>query len=152
VAKSVPTGGGTARRPEPAHTVLVIEDEVPIRNAVRFILDEEGYTVLEAPNGLVALDLLRASEGPLVVLLDQIMPEMSGAELLRAVAAEPELGARHAYIIFSASQEFSAPTAQVHLPDKRLVYLPKPFELDDLIAVVEQAAQYLNGESGPHHA
>ncbi|HEV2460055.1 MAG TPA: hypothetical protein VGS80_16990, partial [Ktedonobacterales bacterium] len=68
MAKSVPIGGGTARRPEPARTVLVVEDEEPIRNAVRFVLDEEGYAVLEAPNGIVALDLLRASDGPLVVL------------------------------------------------------------------------------------
>jgi CheY-like chemotaxis protein len=132
--------------------VLVVEDEDPIRNAVRFILDNEGYAVLEAPNGLVALDLLRASDGPLVVLLDQFMPEMSGAELLRMVAAEPELGARHAYIIFSASQELSAPTMRRYLPGKRLFDLPKPFELDDLVAVVEQAAQYLDSEPGPQRA
>jgi two-component system, OmpR family, KDP operon response regulator KdpE len=146
MAKSVAVGDGTARRPEPARTVLVIEDEEPIRNAVRFILDEEGYAVLEAPNGRVGLDLLRANDGPLVVLLDQFMPEMSGAELLRAVAAEPELGARHAYIIFSASQELSAPTMRRYLPGKRLFDLPKPFDIDDLVAVVEQAARHVEGE------
>lgn len=147
-----PSEGGTTRRPKLARTVLVIEDEEPIRNAVRFILDNEGYAVLEAPNGIVALDLLRASEEPLVVLVDQLMPEMSGAELLQAVAAEPVLAARDAYIIFTASQEFSAPTMRRYLPGKQLFDLPKPFDIDDLVAVVEQAACYLDGEPGPQWA
>jgi two-component system, response regulator, stage 0 sporulation protein F len=132
--------------------VLVVEDEEPIRNAVRFILDEEGYAVLEAPNGIVALDLLRTSDEPLVVLLDQLMPDMSGIELLRVVAAEPVLVARHAFIIFSASSEFWVPTAKVYLPGRRLFALPKPFDIDDLVAVVEQAARYLDGEPGLHRA
>ena len=46
-----------------ARTVLVIDDEEPIRDAVRTILEEEGYTVLDAPDGLVGLELLRTSEG-----------------------------------------------------------------------------------------
>ena len=125
---------------------MVVEDEEPIRNAVRFILDEEGYAVLEAPNGIVALDLLRASDGPLVVLLDQLMPDMSGIELLRVVAVEPELAARHAFIIFSASSEFWVPTAQVYLSGRRLFALSKPFNFDDLVAVVEQATYHLECE------
>jgi CheY-like chemotaxis protein len=146
MGKGVPVEGGAAKRTQPARTVLIVDDEEPIRNAVRFILDEEDYAVLEAPNGIVALDLLRTSEGPLVVLLDQLMPDMSGIELLRVVAAEPDVADRHAFIIFSASSEFSAPTVQVYLPGKRFFDLPKPFDLDDLIAVVEQAARDLEGE------
>jgi two-component system, OmpR family, KDP operon response regulator KdpE len=124
-------------------TVLVIDDEQPIRTAVRFILEDEGYAVLEAPDGRVGLDLLRESDRPLIVLVDLLMPTLSGSELLHLVAHEPALAARHAFIVFSAAGEVSAPTMPFSVPHQRLFYLPKPFDLDDLVAVVEQAARYL---------
>ena len=130
----------------PARTVLVIDDEEPIRDAVRMVLEEEGYAVLEAPDGRDGLKLLRTAERPLVVLLDLMMPGMSGIRVLRAVAAEPAVAARHAYIIFSAASAFSAPTLNLYLPGKDLFDLPKPFSLDDLSAVVGQAALQLSGE------
>jgi DNA-binding response OmpR family regulator len=130
----------------PAHTVLIIDDEEPIRDAVRFILDEANYAVLEAPDGRAGLDVLRASDEPLVVLLDLMMPGMSGIELLRSLSAEPAVAARHAYIIFSAARAFTAPTLQFFMPGKRLFDLPKPFNLDELIAIVELAVQQLESE------
>jgi CheY-like chemotaxis protein len=136
--------------PTPTRTVLVIDDEEPICTAVRFILEEEGYAVLEAPDGRVGLELLRKSDRPLVVLLDLRTPNLSGIQLLGTVAGEPALADRHACILFSASQEFSAPTIRAsYLPGKRLFDLPKPFDLDDLIAVVEQAARQLEGDREP---
>ncbi len=125
-------------------SVLIIDDEDPIRYAVRFVLEEAGYMVLEAPNGREGLDVLHASVEPLVVLLDLMMPSMSGIELLHAVAAEPTLASRDAYIIFPAARAFSAPTVRFYLPGKRLFDLPKPFDLDDLVAIVEQAALQLD--------
>jgi DNA-binding response OmpR family regulator len=130
----------------PAHTVLIIDDEEPIRDAVRFILDEAGFAVVEAPDGREGLALLRASDEPRVVLLDLMMPGMSGIELLRALSTEPTVADRHAYIIFSAARAFSAPTLQFFMPGKRLFDLPKPFNLDELIAIVELAMQQLDGE------
>jgi DNA-binding response OmpR family regulator len=130
----------------PAHTVLIIDDEEPIRDAVRFILDEANYAVLEAPDGREGLDVLRASDEPLVVLLDLMMPGMSGIELLRSLSAEPAVAARHAYIIFSAARAFTVPTLQFFMPGKRLFDLPKPFNLDELIAIVELAVQQLESE------
>jgi CheY-like chemotaxis protein len=144
--KSAPVTGRTGRKPVPVHTVLIIDDEEPIRDAVRFILDEADYAVQEAPDGREGLELLRASKTPLVVLLDLMMPGMSGIELLRTLSAEPEMAARHAYIIFSAARAFSTPTLQFYLPGKRLFDLPKPFNLDELIAIVELAVQQLDGE------
>ncbi|HEV2458769.1 MAG TPA: response regulator [Ktedonobacterales bacterium] len=132
--------------PTPTRTVLIIDDEAPIRTAVRFILEEEGYAVLEAPDGRVGLDLLRASDGPLIVLLDLLLPTMSGVVLLHSLAAELTLAERHAFIIFSATRAFSAPTLQSYLPGKRLFDLPKPFDVDDLVAIVGQAVRQLEGE------
>jgi CheY-like chemotaxis protein len=81
-----------------------------------------------------------------------MMPGMSGIELLRAVAADPPLNARHAYIIFSAARAFTAPTLHFYLPGKRLFDLPKPFDLDKLVAVVDQAARQLERESAERTA
>ncbi|HKS69408.1 MAG TPA: response regulator [Ktedonobacterales bacterium] len=133
--------------PAHARTVLVIDDEDAIRDVVRMFLHDEGYAVLEAPNGVVGLNLLRASSAPLVVLLDLMMPRMGGLEVLRALAAEPEIASRHAVIICSATRAFYPADLNFVLPGKRLLDLPKPFDLDDLLAVVEQAAQQLGRDS-----
>jgi CheY-like chemotaxis protein len=136
--------------PEPARAVLIIDDEEPIRDAVRFILDDAGFAVLEAPDGRAGLDLLHTSNAPLVVLLDLMMPNMSGIELMHRVAADPILSERDAYIIFSAARAFSAPTPlRYYVLGKQLFALAKPFNLDDLVAVVEQAACYLDDAPGP---
>ncbi len=128
-------------------TVLVIDDEEAIRLGVRMTLEDAGYTVLEAADGLEGLNLLRSTDEPLVVLLDLMMPSMSGLQLLHAVGTEPEVCARHAFIIFSAARAFSTPTLNFYLPGKRLFDLPKPFNLDHLVAIVEQAARQLDSES-----
>src|SRR5437867_1078963 len=63
--------------------VLIVEDDTEIREALRDLLTEHGYRVLEAANGLEALSLVeRLPEPPCVVLLDLMMPVMTGWELL----------------------------------------------------------------------
>lgn len=127
----------------PKRTILIIDDEEAVRSAVHLTLEDGGYRVLEAPNGLAGLDHLRTATEPLVVLLDLMMPSMSGLELLHALATEPEVGARHAFIIFTAASAFSASTLVFYLPSKRLFDLPKPFDIDQLISVVELAERQL---------
>jgi PAS domain S-box-containing protein len=68
--------------------VLVVEDEDGIREVARRILDRRGYTVLTAPGGAEALELVRARDGPIDLLItDVIMPRMMGPELAGEVAA-----------------------------------------------------------------
>ncbi|HKV86254.1 MAG TPA: response regulator [Ktedonobacterales bacterium] len=124
-----------------SHVVLVIDDEETIRGAVRLALEDVGYAVVEAPNGRVGLDELRASDEPMVVLLDLMMPGGSGLELLTKVHAEPEIAARHVFIIFTAARAFPPATLHAILPERRLFNLPKPFALDDLVATVNEAAR-----------
>jgi two-component system KDP operon response regulator KdpE len=131
----------------PVRSVLIVDDEEPTRDAVRLILEEAGFTVLDVPNGRAGLDVLRGRDSPLVVLLDLMMPGMSGVELLHAVATEPTLAHRDAYIIFTAARAFSAATVRFFLPRKRMFDLPKPFDLDDLVSIVEQAALLLDREA-----
>ena len=69
-------------------TVLVVDDEFGIVDVVETILADEGYRVLTACNGKQGLVRL-SEERPDVVLLDLMMPILGGAEMLRAMAAEP---------------------------------------------------------------
>jgi CheY-like chemotaxis protein len=69
-------------------TVLVVDDEFGIVDVLETILIDEGYRVLTACNGKQGLVRLSA-EKPDVVLLDFMMPILGGAEMLRAMAAEP---------------------------------------------------------------
>jgi CheY-like chemotaxis protein len=61
--------------------VLVVDDDAEVRALFRRMLEPEGYTVVEAPNGRVALDRLREIS-PGVILLDLMMPEMDGFEFV----------------------------------------------------------------------
>ncbi len=65
-------------------TILVVDDEPRIRDFVRMNLELEHYTVIEASNGVEALDQLR-EHLPDLVVLDVMMPEMDGFETLRAI-------------------------------------------------------------------
>ncbi len=83
-------------------TVLIIDDDCYLRQGLRLLLEEEGYTVLEAANGAAGLDILRTSEERLVVLLDLMMPDMSGDEVLNVALADRCLAHWHAYIMMTA--------------------------------------------------
>jgi CheY-like chemotaxis protein len=61
--------------------VLVVDDDVTLRQLLRRMLEPEGYTVVEAENGRVALDRLR-QVSPSLILLDLMMPEMDGFEFV----------------------------------------------------------------------
>ncbi len=68
--------------------VLVVEDDVDLREAVYALLDEAGVAVIRADDGEEALDLLRSGLRPAVVLLDLMMPRMNGLEFRRQQLAE----------------------------------------------------------------
>jgi DNA-binding response OmpR family regulator len=119
-------------------------DDDAIRWALREALEQEGYTVSEAPDGQLALDQLLVSPHELVVLLDVMMPGMDGLTLLQRIAAEASVVKRHVYIVMTARrQTFPAPAVQV-FQQLGVHVIQKPFELDTLVAAVEQAASGLS--------
>jgi len=74
------------------HTVLVVEDDLDVRQALMEILEEHGFTALGACDGAEALILLaRATELPCVILLDLMMPVMDGASFREAQRRDPRL-------------------------------------------------------------
>jgi CheY-like chemotaxis protein len=74
---------------QPSHTtVLVLDDEESVRRLVTAVLASAGYNVLPAANGAHAVDIARAHEGPIHLLItDVTMPEMDGREAATAITA-----------------------------------------------------------------
>lgn len=83
-------------------TVLIVDDDHHLRRSLRLLLEEEGFAVLEAANGAAGLDILRKSAERMVVLLDLMMPEMSGDEVLNIALADRRLAHWHTYILMTA--------------------------------------------------
>ncbi len=72
-------------------TILVVDDEPLIAMALEATLDDAGYSIVTAANGRQALERLSETPRPDLVLLDMMMPVMSGPAMLAAMAAHPDL-------------------------------------------------------------
>ena len=115
-------------------TILLVEDEEGLRALNARGLASRGYTVLEAGNGVEAIDLLEKFDGQIdLVVSDVVMPEMDGPTLARELRSRnPDLK-----IIFVSG--YAEDAFQKHLPDHgQYAFLPKPFTLKQLVAAVKE--------------
>jgi len=88
-AEEAPATAARAATPQGTETILLVEDLEPLRAMIRELLDQQGYTVLEAEAGQEALETARKHSGPIHLLLtDVVMPRMSGRELAERLARE----------------------------------------------------------------
>lgn len=113
--------------------VLVIEDDPTIQLSLQVLLENEGYVVNQALTGQQALDKLGPLDPktfPRVVLLDLMLPDMSGEDLLAGVLSSEKLIGLPVVIISAAAD---APRIAIKY-HKQL--LKKPFELDTVLEVV----------------
>jgi len=114
--------------------VLVVEDEDSLREVIEVLVSIEGCDVKSAANGSQALELLEDDWQPDLILLDLYMPGMSGRDFVERYRSRPEPHAP--IIVLSGTSE----TPQ-ELQDLGCAgWLPKPFNVDDLLAVVAQYA------------
>ena len=114
-------------------TVLVCDDDASVVEVVRTMLEQRGYRVLEATSGKQALERA-ASERPDVILLDLLMPRMSGWETASALRAQPETHHIPVIALSVLSQdEAEAPQAPL------FAWLQKPVNEDALFATLERA-------------
>jgi DNA-binding response OmpR family regulator len=121
-------GTGDKRRP----VVLVVDDDLGVRESLQETLRDD-YEVLEAADGQTALDIVR--DRPVdVVLLDILMPGLDGIEVLKHLRQE---GCRARVILVTAVSAISSVVAAMKLG--AFDYVTKPFEPDDLLALVERA-------------
>ncbi|MBV9605137.1 MAG: response regulator [Solirubrobacterales bacterium] len=118
-----------------AEVVLVVEDEDAIREVARRVLERGGYQVLSAPGGPQALELVRERDGPIDLLLtDVIMPRMMGHELAAEVAAlRPSTRVMY---MSGYAQPLIGPDQGV---PSDVVLIEKPFTEQTLLVKVQEA-------------
>jgi signal transduction histidine kinase len=127
---AVPRTGGGA-------TVLVVDDERTVRELTARMIERLGHRVLTAADGVEALERAAAHDGPLHVLLtDVVMPRMGGRELAQALRERrPELR-----VIFSTGYAEEAVQANGHV-DRGTCVLPKPYALAELEAKLREVLE-----------
>jgi two-component system alkaline phosphatase synthesis response regulator PhoP len=123
--------------------VLIVDDDFDIREVTRFWLEEIGYTVAEAWDGIMALEYLRYHLEPHVVLLDYMMPRLDGGQLLQVVAEEQGRLAAHTYLLLTASDRTVSATLQALLARLHVPWLSKPFDWGELEEMVARLATRL---------
>jgi CheY-like chemotaxis protein len=111
----------------PATCALVVDDERDLRDNIAELLELEGYSVCKARNGKEALEVA-ASAHPGIVLLDLMMPVMSGWEVLSEMSRDDELR-RIPVIVISAHPA----------PPQGVTVIPKPFRVERLLEAIRDA-------------
>jgi len=121
--------------PGGTETVLLVEDAEALRLLVRELLENAGYTVLDADSPDQALFMVESIPGPIHLLLtDMVMPRMNGQELARRIAAlKPE-----ARVVFMSGYSDQAMGDQGTLAPGAL-FLQKPFTMDALLKTIRRA-------------
>ncbi len=114
-------------------TVLIVDDEQPIVDLVRFTLEDEQVQVVEARDGVQALEAAR-THLPDLIFLDVRMPRLGGFEVCRRLRQEPGLGKSKIVMLTAASQEADRAQGQAAGADE---YLTKPFSPLKLLTLVQ---------------
>ena len=112
-----------------SHTILLVEDEMELREMMQEALELNGYVVVAASNGQEALDAIGRIDDICVVVLDLLMPEMNGWDFFAAMRARPELA--HIPVIVHTSAPNQAPVGATRV-------LQKPTKLVRLLSVVQE--------------
>jgi two-component system KDP operon response regulator KdpE len=115
--------------------VLVVDDEPPIRKLLRMGLSTQGYDILDAPNGKVALELI--AQKPDLVILDLGLPDIEGLELLRQIRQKNE---GVPIVVLSSRGEEDAKVQALDLGADD--YVTKPFGMDELLARIRAALRH----------
>lgn len=111
--------------------VLVVDDDPSIRRMMIAALRREGYTFIEAANGREALEQMRQVH-PTVVILDLMMPMVSGWDVLRERSSDPDLFSIPV-IVVSANRTAELASA---VDQGICAFLPKPFDINVLTSLV----------------
>lgn len=133
VTKAGPPDGGT---PDPVamderRTILVVEDDFDVRESLEDTLEDEGYRVASAADGLEALEWLRSHPAPALILLDWMMPRCDGAQFLEQRKVDPAIAAIPV-VLLTADIQKSGKTEAL----RGQACLTKPVMLPDLLAAV----------------
>lgn len=111
-------------------TILIVEDDLDIRNTIQDALEIEGYNVLTASNGKEALEILEKSEKPCLILMDLMMPVMGGRECIDILKKDIRLASIPIFVISSIADKQNTIGA--------VGFIKKPADLNILLKMVQQ--------------
>ncbi len=111
--------------------ILVVDDEADIRRIIRILLESRGYRVLEAPNGKLAVEAVKKEPDVDLILLDIMMPELSGIEASREIR---QFSSAPILFLTARTQEQDKQEAYSSGGDD---YLAKPFSHGELLMKVD---------------
>lgn len=117
-----------------SHKILVIDDSRVIRNMVKDMLPKGNFQVLEAKDGLEGINTIR-QERPNLIMLDFLLPRMSGWEVFQQIQAQPDL--RAPLVLMSGRKE--EVTEKLQEPFEYFEFIEKPFEQKELVEAIKSA-------------
>lgn len=117
--------------------ILVIDDSKVIRVKVRDMLPTGNFEVLEAQDGLEGLSLIK-KENPNLIMLDFLLPKMSGWEVFQEIQKSPTLQKIPLVLMSGRKEEV---TEKITEPFKYFSFVEKPFEKNQLVAAIKDAMQ-----------
>jgi two-component system, OmpR family, response regulator RegX3 len=120
---------GSATETNPAPRILIVEDEESLADSVRYNLEREGFSVSVAIDGRLALDRFR-DEQPALVILDLMLPALSGIDVCRAIRAESDVP----IIMVTAKDSEADKVTGLELGADD--YVTKPFSVRELVSRV----------------
>ena len=112
--------------------ILIVEDHPTMREAMRLVLEHEGFEIREASDGPAALTMVR-QEPPDLVFLDLNIPGMSGAEVLRELKSDPSTKGVRVIIVTATGEEERGGVLRLGADE----YFTKPFSPTALLRTVE---------------
>jgi DNA-binding response OmpR family regulator len=118
-----------------SHKILVIDDSRVIRNMVRDMLPKGNFEVLEAKDGIEGLNLIQ-QEKPNLIMLDFLLPRMSGWDVFQHIQSSTELQ-RIPLVVMSGRREEVA--EKISEPFEFFEFIEKPFEQKELIEAIKTA-------------
>jgi CheY-like chemotaxis protein len=121
-----------------SNSILVVDDDSAILELIAQVLTDEGYSVIAAGDGRTAVELARAKR-PRLILLDLMMPEMNGWQVIAKLQESPPTR-KIPVILLSARRDLAQSAADLGAT----AYIEKPFDLDDLLECVQRYVT-LNG-------
>jgi two-component system, OmpR family, phosphate regulon response regulator PhoB len=113
--------------------LLIVDDEDGLRSLVRMTLDSDSYQILEAQEGRQALEIARAHH-PDLVLLDVMLPDVSGIEICRQIKSDPLMASTTVLMLTAKAQQSDLGEAEDAGADG---YFVKPFSPIALVHKVE---------------
>ena len=111
-------------------TVLVVDDDDDIRETLAEFLQDEGYAVRKAANGLEALERLRENQSPCLILLDLTMPVMDGLQFRDEQLKDPSLATIPVVVITAGGRMANT--------ESDIPVVMKPIDIDELMGMVRR--------------